>query len=169
MSGWPVIVRLGQNGRFPFCADSKARMEIAEQLHLDSLDRFEGEISVVPWLDGARLDGHFEADLAQICGVTAEPLPIHVHQTFSLTVLPPGSPHVPQTAGEIEIDPDVDDPPDILDDETLDLTAYAFEHLALDLDPFPRKPGAEFTPPTESGDGSPFAVLKVFKPREDGR
>jgi hypothetical protein len=38
------------------------------------------------------------------------------------------------------------------------------EHLALDLDPFPRKPGAVFEPPPPEGPESPFAVLRVLKP-----
>jgi hypothetical protein len=40
---------------------------------------------------------------------------------------------------------------------------YIVEHLALAIDPFPRKPGAEFefTPPAE--EESPFAVLKKLK------
>lgn len=172
MSGWPVKVSFGEISRgashFDFEADGRTRMEIARQLHLAELTVFRGEISVVPWQDGARIDGRYEADLAQICSVTAEPLPQTLSGDFSVRVLPPGSPNAPDPAEEIEIDPDGEDPPDVLEEPIIDLTAYAFEHLALDLEPFPRKPGAEFIPPVEEAQISPFAVLKTLKPRDGG-
>lgn len=171
---WPVRIKLGEIGRAPktyaFEADLPARREIAKRLDLLSLDSFGGEVTVAPWLDGAVIDGRYRAELAQTCGVTAEPLPQSLGGSFSLRVLPRGSANVPdQTAigGEIEIDLEADDPPDVLEDDNLDLTGYAIEHLALDLDPFPRKPGAEFTPPEDNANLSPFAVLKAFKPRDE--
>jgi hypothetical protein len=42
------------------------------------------------------------------------------------------------------------------------------EQLSLALDPFPRAAGAEFTPPEESAEISPFAVLKALKRDGDG-
>ncbi len=173
MSGWPIIIGLDELAHGPlsfvFEADEKTRDNLARTLHLASLDMLKGEATVTPWLDGARIDGAYEADLAQICGITAEPLPVQLANTFSLRVLPAASANAPQAGEEVEIDPDAEDPPDLLEDDRIDLTAYAFEHLALDLDPFPRKPGAEFVPPEESADLSPFAVLKAFKPPEDGQ
>ncbi len=86
------------------------------------------------------------------------------------SVLPQGSPHAPAESaggGEIEIDLEADDPPDLLESDVIDLSGYAVEHLSLDLDPFPRKPGAEFVTPADDADLSPFAVLKAFKPRDD--
>lgn len=170
---WPVQIKLGEVGREPktyaFEADLPARREIAKRLDLLSLDSFTGEVTVTPWLDGAAIDGRYRAELAQTCSVTAEPLPQSLGNRFSLRVLPQGSLHNSDQAavgGEIEINLEADDPPDVLEDDSLDLTGYAVEHLGLDLDPFPRKPGAEFTPPEDKADLSPFAVLKAFKPRD---
>jgi uncharacterized metal-binding protein YceD (DUF177 family) len=63
----------------------------------------------------------------------------------------------------VELDPDAADPPDVLEDDAIDLAAYVVEHLALEIDPFARKPGVEFeyTPPDE--EESPFAVLKKLQ------
>jgi hypothetical protein len=172
VSGWPVRVSFGEISRgarkLAFEADGRARMEMARQLHLAELTAFRGEISLIPWLDGARIEGRYEADLAQICSVTAEPMPQSLSGDFSLRVLPPGSPNAPDPETEVEIDPDAEDPPDVLETDVIDLSAFAFEHLALDLDPFPRKPGAEFIPPVEEAEISPFAVLKTLKPRDGG-
>lgn len=169
---WPVQIKLGEIGRTPktyaFEADLAARRQIAKRLDLLSLDGFGGEITVTPWLDGAQIDGRYDAALSQTCSVTAEPLPQSLNNRFSLRVLPQGSPNAQSedaVGGEIEIDLEADDPPDVLEDDTLDLTGYAVEHLGLDLDPFPRKPGAQFTPPQDDAELSPFAVLKAFKPR----
>ena len=170
---WPVQMKLGEIGLTAradrFEADLPARREIAKRLDLLSLDAFNGEVTVTPWLDGALIEGRYAADFAQTCGITAEPLPQRLDRAFSLRVLPAGSPHAPSESvvgGEVEIELDSDDPPDVLEDELIDLTGYAIEHFGLDLDPFPRKPGAEFTPPAETAELSPFAVLKAFKARE---
>jgi len=48
----------------------------------------------------------------------------------------------------------------VLEGDVVDLAAYVVEHLALEIDPFPRKPGAVFTPPEPEEPPSPFAVLK---------
>ena len=40
--------------------------------------------------------------------------------------------------------PDAEDAPDVLEGETIDVSAYVVEHLALEIDPFPKKPGAGF-------------------------
>lgn len=171
---WPVRLTLGEIGREPkayrFEADTVARREIVKRLDLLSLDSFSGEITVTPWLDGATLEGRYEAELAQTCGVTAEALPQTLSNRFSVRILPQNSrnaPAEPAASGEIEIDLNADDPPDLLENDVIDLTDYAVEHLGLDLDPFPRKPGAEFVAPVDDVDLSPFAVLKSFKPRDD--
>jgi len=51
----------------------------------------------------------------------------------------------------------------VLENDSIDLAAYVVEHLSLELDPFPRKPGAVFEPPAEEGSASPFAVLRKLK------
>ncbi|HQT52251.1 MAG TPA: DUF177 domain-containing protein, partial [Phenylobacterium sp.] len=55
------------------------------------------------------------------------------------------------------------DPPDVLADEEIDLSAYLIEQLALEIDPFPRKPGAVFEYAPDTTDLSPFAALKKLK------
>ena len=44
------------------------------------------------------------------------------------------------------------------------LGGYVLEHLALEIDPFPRKPGAVFEPPQTAEIISPFASLRNLKP-----
>ncbi len=65
--------------------------------------------------------------------------------------------------GELDLDPDADDPPDVLEGDKIDLGAYVVEDLSLAIDPFPRKPGAAFEAPDTGAEISPFAVLAKLK------
>ena len=164
---WSAPLRLSEVQRgartLPLTADDATRRRIAELLDLLSLSRFEGELSVAPWLDGAEVRAHWSADLQQTCSVTAEPFDSTLKGEFTVRAVPAGSHAAPAADAEISIDPDVEDPPDVLEGETLDLGAYLVEHLALELDPFPRAPGAEFTAPDEPPEPSPFAKLAALK------
>lgn len=165
---WSEIVRLGEAARGPVRrrleAGDAARRAIARHLGLVAVDRLTADLTVRPWLDGAEIEGSFAADVTQTCGVTGEAFPAAVDGRIDLRVLPAGSPNAPQdTAEEIDLDPDAEDPPDVLESDAIDLGAYVTEHLALELDPFPRKPGAVFEPPADTGETSPFAVLRMLR------
>ena len=56
--------------------------------------------------------------------------------------------------------------PEPIEGDVIDLGGYLVEHLSLELDPFPRKPGAVFEQPPEPGEISPFAVLKGLRPTD---
>lgn len=172
-AGWADKVRLRQVGQGPLTrrlvADEQARTVIARQLGLDRLDELEGELTVAPWLDGAELRGRWRARILQTCGVTLEPLPSEPEGEFQVRVVPAGSPNAPQPSeDEALIDLDADDPPDVLDGEEIDLAGYLVEHLALQIDPFPRKPGAVFEPPDQPQPPSPFDALRNFKAGREG-
>ena len=47
--------------------------------------------------------------------------------------------------------------------DAIDLAGYVVEHLALEIDPFPRKPGVEFVLPAQPPESSPFDVLRALK------
>lgn len=142
-------------------ADEDARARIARTLGLDALHRLQAEVTVAPWFDGAEVGARWSAEVEQTCGVTLEPFRTALHGEFAVKVVPAGSRHAPRQATEVvAVDPDAEDPPDVLEGDVVDLAAYVVEHLALEIDPFPRKPGAVFTPPEPEEPPSPFAVLK---------
>lgn len=168
---WSHVLGLGQIGRgdliVSLAADEAARRRIARLLDLASLDRLEAEVRASPWFDGVELDATWSADLVQTCGVTLEPLPTTLRGAFRTRAVPAYSPHAPDPAAEMVIDLETQDPPDVLEGDQIDLAAYVVEDLALEIDPFPRKPGAEFQPPVETVELSPFAVLR--KLRDEGQ
>ena len=163
---WALPVALHEVARgpktFTVDADEPTRAGIARTLDLAGLLSFQASVRVKPWLDGAEIDGRWTARVRQVCGVSLDEFETPLSGEFHLHVVPAGS---PMAAG-----PDDDltaDPPDLLEADAIDVAAYLFEHLALELDPFPRKPGVVFEPPPEPGEPSPFAALARLKPRGD--
>jgi len=168
---WSKLVRLhelaGGTMTVRLEPDADERAQIAKTLGLESLPSLVAKLTLKPWLDGAEITGRFEAVVEQICSVSLDPFQHPLEGVIELHAVPQGSPHAPAAAGgELDYDPEAPDPPDVLDGDSLDLAGYVVEHLALEIDPFARKPGAEFEfaqPPEED---SPFAVLKKLKDRE---
>ena len=172
MSAWRHMIRLSDLARGPLSVtlepDAEARAAIAKELALEGLPALQGRITVRPWLDGAEITGRFTAVVEQICGVTLDPFETQIDGDFVVRAVPAGSPNAPADSegGEVEMDLEAPDPPDVLSSDDLDLAGYLVEHLALDIDPFPRKPGAEFDYEPDVQEESPFAVLKRLK--DDG-
>lgn len=128
---------------------------------------------------GVRVVGPVRAAITQSCVVTLEAfeseLSLDVDRTFEPASSKPRKVRDLNEDGEIEIDLESLDPPDLVVDGVLDLGAVICEELALSLDPFPRKPGVEF----EGGvadveakedpdkEPSPFAALEALKSRPE--
>lgn len=144
-------------------ADAEERRLLAEVLDIVAVDRLEATLTVTPWRKtGAKVTGKVSADVRQACVVTLDPVEEHVEEEVELTFLPAAEIGAPGT--EVEIDIATYDPPEPLEGRTVDLGAIMAESMALGLDPYPRKPGVEFTPFIED-DGSndeaanPFTAL----------
>jgi hypothetical protein len=147
-------------------ADAETRERIAKALHLDELLGLEAEIRVSPWLDGVEIGGRWRARVRQTCGVSLEPFDSDLEGELHVRALPEGSAALggpDEAGGELDLDPESEDPPDVLPDDRIDLGAYVVEDLSLAIDPFPRKPGVEFQAPEQPGEPSPFAVLAKLK------
>ncbi|OGN51095.1 MAG: hypothetical protein A2352_09595 [Caulobacterales bacterium RIFOXYB1_FULL_67_16] len=144
--------------------DAETRKRIARALDLQGLEDFVVEIAVAPTPSTREwtMKGRVTAHAVQTCGLTLEPLPVEVDRRFSIQL----AEAEPQQTEEIEVTLDEEDA-DLIEDGKIDLGQYAVEQLVLSLDPFPRKPGAEFVQPEEPGEISPFAALKALKPKED--
>lgn len=167
-SAWSEPVRLSEITRGSIerrlTPDETTRARIAETLGLDALPALEAEIRLQPWLDGAELTARWAGRVVQTCGVTLEPFETSLGGEFEVRAVPPGSRAAPtEAAGEVVFDPEAPDPPDLLESDEIDPAAYVVEHLALEIDPYPRKPDAVFEPPEAEAETSPFAVLLALK------
>jgi hypothetical protein len=145
-------------------ADAETRTRIARQIGVPAVHRLEASVRVRPWLDGAEIDARWSATVLQVCGVGLDEFEQALEGAFDLRVVPAGSRNAPDPEAELTVDPEAPDPPDVLDGDVFDVAAYVVEHVALALDPFPRKPGAVFVQPPEPAEASPFAALLKLKP-----
>lgn len=168
MSEWGKPVKLGEIGRggleLSLEPDAATRERIARELNLQSLPALSAQVTLKPWHDGIELAGRFHAVVEQVCGVSLESFEQPLSGEIDVRLVPVGSPLAAVAeGGEVELDPEAPDAPDILEGDSIDVAAYVVEHLALEIDPFPRKPGVAFDYVAPAEETSPFAVLKQLK------
>lgn len=138
-----------------------------------ALARF-GDVLAVPVLNarlrivsdgsgGAVVTGTVDATVRQSCVVTLEPFDNKVHEEIAVAF----APETPRIAAKKEIvEIGDDDPAEVIVNGTIDLGAVVSEFFVLGIDPYPRKPGAVFTPPRaekEEEAAKPFAALAKLK------
>ena len=166
---WSVLVLAAEAARgldLQLEADAAARARIAAAYGLEALERFDARVRLDPWLDGLRLRADWRARAVYACGLTLEPFPAELQGHVDLRLLPEGSPHAPEAAEVDGLgDPEAEDPPELYAGDRVDVGDLLAQHLSVELDPFPRKPGAEFAPPPEPAEPSPFAALAALKPK----
>jgi uncharacterized metal-binding protein YceD (DUF177 family) len=157
---WHVPVRLEdvpETGlHFDLIADEHVRAGLAALAGVPTMPRLEATIDVARYGNGLRATGRVGATVGQTCVVTLEPMDEAIDVIFA----PPSTGDLADQHATFE----ADEPPEVLSDGTADLGAVAAEFLLLGIDPYPRKPGAEFAPPAEEGAATtPFAALAKLK------
>jgi uncharacterized metal-binding protein YceD (DUF177 family) len=149
-------------GHYEISADAPTRAAIAEAAGLRNVAQLDATFDLARLGDSVKVTGTVTAKVGQTCVVTLEPIETVVSEEIDLLFSPPVDPlldpEVARKSGKGE-------PPEPLDEDNLDLGAIATEFLILGLDPYPRKPGAEFDLPKERGEepAHPFAALAALK------
>ncbi len=156
--------------------DPAACERIARAYDCVAVDNLRADLTVKPWRKaGVRVVGKISAILTQKCVVTLEDfqqdLVDEIDRTFEPASSRPRRARDINEDGEIEIDLETLDPPDVMLDGVIDLGAVICEQLALNIDPFPRKEGAEFShmeeEPGEAEDEQPSAFAELAKLKQD--
>jgi uncharacterized metal-binding protein YceD (DUF177 family) len=155
--------------RFEFVADADVRAAVARTAELRDLPRLEASFEVRrQGVGGLRVTGRVSATIGQNCVVTLEPLANEVDEEIDLLFAPPS---LARKGGEDDgaLFGSRDNTEPLIDGQ-IDLGALATEFLVIGLDPYPRKPGAEFQPPQDATpDEGPFAALDALKKDRDAR
>ena len=142
-------------------AEPQELVALARRMKIPAIHSLTAEIRATPWRGGGiKLEGHLTADLEQVSVISLEPFRETVSIPVARYFLPPGA--VVENEEEDDADP--------IENGWIDLGEVAAETLALDLDPYPRKPGEAFAEHIEQEEApapkeSPFAVLARGKPR----
>lgn len=155
-------------------AEAAERAAVARRLGLEAVSRLEltGCLRRQGGSNLYRLTGMLRAEVVQTCVVSLEPLEARLEVALDrgFLVAEPEEGAAPEAEVEIE----GDDPPDAVPGGVADLGEVAVEELALALDPYPRRPGAELPAALPDGDGEagdgeggdedgPFSVLRRLK------
>jgi uncharacterized metal-binding protein YceD (DUF177 family) len=145
------------------------RDALAVRFGLLALDRLEAALHVLKSADSAtvRVTGTLAAEATQACVVTLEPVKTAINAEVALAY----GGGVPPEEGEIDLSSASEDPPEPIVGGIIDLGEAVAELMALELDPFPRAPGAKFPGFSSTLAGSvsdapganPFAALAKLK------
>ncbi len=150
-------------------APAAVRPELAEIAELRELLQFSAVFDLIRQGSRVHVAGQVKARVGQICVVTLEPVENTVEEAVDLKFAP--------SVGVADAGPKAvrkrardEEPPEPLIGGTLDLGELATEFLILGIDPYPRKPGAQFAPlPVEDAGEHPFAALAALKKSPGGR
>jgi uncharacterized metal-binding protein YceD (DUF177 family) len=154
-------------------ANDKERLGLADLWSVLEVKALDATFAVQRWKrDGVRLKGRVTADIVQACVITLDPVETHIDEPVEAVFVPEGSKlarmPVSSETGEMLLDPDGPDAPEIFTGDTIDAGVIAAEYAALAIDPYPRRADVAFSGHIESTDKddkkpSPFAVLKDWK------
>jgi uncharacterized metal-binding protein YceD (DUF177 family) len=165
----PANINHGGGHAFNIEADDGERAALAMRFGLESLDHFsaQGNLEVEAGGKRAVLEVRFAAELTQSCVVTMEPVADRIKESFTAVYI---APEPSDADGEVDIDPEAEDPPEPLAPEGVDVGDAVAERLGLAIEPYPRAPGAS-VPDTVAAEvetedpekDSPFAILRRLK------
>jgi len=165
---WTMPVRLDdvpESGlSLDLAADAPIRDALAKAAGVDAMPRLSARFDVTRHgRNGLHVTGKVSATVRQTCVVTLEAMENEVEEVVDVTFVPDhersGEPIREDELGAHE-------PPDALVGGTVDLGIVTTEFLILGIDPYPRKSGVVFTPPTsEDPADHPFAALAALKDR----
>lgn len=156
----PLIVdRIPKLGSTEIISAEPAELtKLASRLDVPGLHGLTAKIRATPWRGGGlKLDGMISADIEQVSVVSLETFRHKVEVALLRYFLPPGA----VVASD-------DDDADPIEHGIVDIGEAVAETLALELDPYPRKPGESFEAHVEADQSqperkSPFAVLASRK------
>ena len=158
--------------RLDINADAEERTNLAHRFGLVQLDSLAATISLERNVAGdVSLSGQLKAEVVQTCVVSLEPVRSKIEARFA-RIFSPAAELGAETPDEIFIAPEGDEPPEYLAGGYVDVGEVVAETLGLEIEPFPRAPGAVFAAsaapseaeknPEKSG---PFAALAKLKER----
>jgi hypothetical protein len=164
----PAIVLAG-GGREHFTASDSERAALAARLGVVALLSLEAALDLRVWRGcGLEVEGVLRARVVQTCVVSLEPLESVIEALILAQYLPAAMvPDDSPEAAEAVFDPSAADPPELIPEGgRLDFGELVTQHLAIAIDPYPRRAGAEFASHLDrasSPEQGPFAKLAALK------
>jgi uncharacterized metal-binding protein YceD (DUF177 family) len=147
-------------------ANEDERSSLARRFGLLAIRELTAVLELAPWRRGGiKVMGRFDSRVEQTCVVTLDPFEARISEDMTRYFLGQNAPgptpvvHSVESLGE--------DEPDVISGNSIDLGELVAESLGLALDPYPRKPGVEFSASAVEDTGNlarhPFAALQSLK------
>jgi uncharacterized metal-binding protein YceD (DUF177 family) len=151
------VDRIGATGLdYTVTATPADCVAMAARLMVPAVAELSCEFRLKPTKAGAIVaEGRLRARLTQVCVVSLDEFTVRIDERFRVRFVPEGR-------EDPELDPDSDDEIPY-SGVAIDLGEAAAEQLALMLDPYPRKPGADLPAAADDSLTSPFAALARLK------
>jgi uncharacterized metal-binding protein YceD (DUF177 family) len=148
-------------------ANAEIRAALAALAGVRDVSALSASFDLVRQGEGVRVSGRVRARVGQTCVVTLEPIENTIDEVIDVRFTSGVEAAAAAAHGAHILDEEENNDeelPEPLLDGKVDLGALATEFLLLSIDPYPRKPGAEFTPVKEAETGDhPFAGLEALK------
>jgi hypothetical protein len=153
-------------------ADQATREAMAEAAGLREISAAHASFDLAPKSGGqVHVTGRVQARIGQTCVVTLEAIENAIDEPVDLTFVPAEQmPQLVHSADDVPGDDDETvDPPEPIENGTINLGRLATDVLYLAIDPYPRKPDAVFEPKVLAADPEdhPFAALKALQANPD--
>jgi uncharacterized metal-binding protein YceD (DUF177 family) len=136
------------------CAALAADFKLPEVKSLEARFRLTGKPERV------HVTGHITADIVQVCVVTLDPFESRLDEDVEVDFEEPRPDERADPRADIDL---AEEGPDEIVDGRIDVGALAAEFVALGLDPYPRKPGVDFSYEEQDPGDNPFARLAELK------
>ncbi|MBI1619195.1 YceD family protein [Aquamicrobium zhengzhouense] len=162
------VSRLPKNGlEIIVEADAEQREALADEHDLRSVETFKAVLNVTAWRKGGvKVAGRVKAVIVQDCVVTLEPVEQVVDEEVSGLFLPEGSKLAVPTRsieGEILLDAEGEDSPELFSGDFVDVGQLAEEFFAMGIDPYPRRPDAQVGVTEEEDEESKGPLYEQLK------
>lgn len=125
--------------------DQDQRSSVADLLGVADVTDFRFDYQLTPSGKGRyRLKGRLRANVTQECVVTLEPIEVQYDESLVIDLWPPKDVAMAEKFAGDEGRSILLDGPEPIEDETINIGQLAYEHLASELNPYPRKENATF-------------------------
>ncbi len=166
----PLKELTGEPVAFDLQASANDLEALRRRFDLVGLAELQARGAIHPLRGGAglRVEGVLQATVTQKCVVTLEPVVQRIDEPFSLEFGATGD-VVDAASGDLVLLPDQEQP-EPMPENGLDMGELVAEQLALAIDPYPRKEGADLEQVLRqhgidagAGKANPFAALAALK------
>lgn len=152
-----AVDRVPANGCYERIVAEPSECEaVAKRIGVTLIHTLSALVKADPWRKGIKMTGTLDVDLERESVVSLEQFRQSLRYEFTRYFMP-SSATVPEEAEDI----------DLIENGQIDMGEIVVETLALELDPYPRKPGEQFKAvdaAAEPKPASPFAALSRLKP-----